>query len=220
MVCAFNEGTGTLGFENVSSGHRNTKCPTDLLGFTVVHLMSPFSWMWCHIILWLVANVLRWCGGFIIKGQNVQWRTFWPLKITPPLCLKMLGIYYPVMLHHIPDEEELRSLFPIRPCHVVHVFHSCSLWHNGIFTPSLEKENYLYVCMKQMAKLFWFPVSVLEIATHNRTFHDIEYIRPCTQVKLWCKQRKKKTGMSNSVLWVRFTNASFIAFCVFSAWSE
>jgi len=72
MVCAFNEGTDTLGFESVSSGHRNTKCPTDLLGFAVVHLRSPFSCMWCHVILRLVASVLRWCGGFIIKGQNVH----------------------------------------------------------------------------------------------------------------------------------------------------
>ena len=88
----------------------------------------------------------------------------------------MLGICYPVMLHHIPDEEELRPLFPIRPCHVVHVvFHSCSLCHTGIFTPSLEKEYYLCMCMKQMAKLLWFPISVLEIATQNRTFHDTEY---------------------------------------------
>jgi hypothetical protein len=26
-----------------------------------------------------------------------------------------------------------------------------------------------------MAKLLWFPISVLEIATQNRTFHDTEY---------------------------------------------
>jgi len=120
-VCAFNEGTGTLSFESVSSGHCNTKCSTDLLGFAVVHLRSPFSWMWCHVIIWLVANVLRWCGGFIIKGQNVQLKTFWLLKIKPPLCLKMLVIYYPVMLHHIPDEKRTQSpvshkALPCCPC--------------------------------------------------------------------------------------------------------
>jgi hypothetical protein len=56
----------------------------------------------------------------------------------------------------------------------------------------LEKETYLFMCMKQMAELLWFPVSVLEIANQNRTFHDTEYMRPCTQVILLCKQRKRK----------------------------
>jgi hypothetical protein len=78
----------------------------------------------------------------------------------------MLGIYYPVMRHHIPEEGEIEPLLPIRPCHVVHgVYHSCSLHQIGIFTPTQEKENYFCVRMKQMAKLFWFPVSILEIAT-------------------------------------------------------
>jgi len=158
-----------------------------------MHLRSPFSWTWCHVTLWLVASVLRWCSGFIIKGQNVPWRTFCLLKMRTPFCLKMLGIYYPVMRHHIQEEEEIKPLFPIRPCHVVRgVFHSCSVHHIGIFTPSQEKENYLCVCMKQMAKLFWLPVSILEIATQNGRYYDTEYMRPCTQMILWSKHRKRR----------------------------
>lgn len=39
----------------------------------------------------------------------------------PQHCLKTLGTNNPVMQCHMPEEEEeLKALFPLRPCHVIH----------------------------------------------------------------------------------------------------
>jgi hypothetical protein len=55
MVCAFNEGTGKLGFGNVSGGHGHIKCHTDLLGFcsgafevsTLLRCGTTSLYEWC-----------------------------------------------------------------------------------------------------------------------------------------------------------------------------
>jgi len=65
-----------------------------------------------------------------------------------------------------------------------------SHWYIHTFTG--KRKLLVCVCMKQMAKLFWLPVSILEIATQNGRYYDTEYMRPCTQMILWSKHRKRR----------------------------
>jgi hypothetical protein len=72
MVCAFNEGTGTLSFDSVSGEHCHTKRPTDFLGFcSGAFEVSGFSNVVpCHFMIGVRRFETAWC--FIFKGENVQ----------------------------------------------------------------------------------------------------------------------------------------------------
>jgi hypothetical protein len=79
---------------------------------------------WCFEMVW----------WFHHQGSEFPMKKILTLENETNTLSQNVGIYYPVMWHHIP-EGELKPLFPIRPCHVVHgVFQLFPLSHWYIHT--------------------------------------------------------------------------------------
>ena len=87
--------------------------------------------LWCGLSHWMI-------GVLSHKTWNVCERSpwiFWPLKMKPSRCLESLGTSYPVMQHHIPEEQrQLLWCQPPKTCNIREVKYFCTCVANHSFS--------------------------------------------------------------------------------------